>query len=38
MSVEQAKEFQALTTKAATDVSKPVKDAFEKAMKDLKVA
>ena len=38
MGVEQAKEFQALTTKAATDVSKPVKDAFEKAMKDLKVA
>src|SRR5262245_57355381 len=38
MSVEQAKEFQALTTKATTEVSKPVKDAFEKAMKDLKVA
>ena len=38
MGVEQAKEFQALTTKAATDVSKPVKDAFEKALKDLKVA
>ncbi|MER9063951.1 phasin [Mesorhizobium sp. M0698] len=38
MGVEQAKEFQALTTKAVTDVSKPVKDAFEKALKDLKVA
>jgi phasin len=38
MSVEQAKEFQALTTKATTEVSKPVKEAFEKAMKDIKVA
>lgn len=38
MTVEQAKELQGLTTKAATDVSKPVKDAFEKAMKELKVA
>ncbi|MES0100892.1 phasin [Mesorhizobium sp. M0019] len=38
MGVEQAKEFQALTTKAVTDVSKPVKDAFEKALKNLKVA
>jgi phasin len=38
MGVEQAKEFQELTTKAATDVSKPVKDVFEKALKDLKVA
>ncbi|WP_165848733.1 phasin [Mesorhizobium delmotii] len=36
--VEQAKEFQAVTTKAAEDVSKPIKAAFEKAMKDLKVA
>jgi phasin len=38
MGVEQAKDFQALTIKAATDVSKPVKDAFEKTLKDLKVA
>ncbi|HET9538319.1 MAG: phasin [Mesorhizobium sp.] len=38
MTVEQAKEFQALTTKATTEVGKPVKDAFEKALKDLKVA
>ena len=37
-SVEQAKEFQALGTKAAEDVAKPVKSAFEKAMKELKVA
>ena len=38
MTVEQAKEFQALTTKATTEVGKQVKDAFEKALKDLKVA
>jgi phasin len=38
MAVEQTKELQSLTTKAATDVSKPVKDAFEKAFKELKVA
>jgi len=38
MGVEQAKEFQALTTKATTDVSRPFKDVFEKALKDLKVA
>jgi phasin len=38
MSVEQAKEFQAITTKATGEVTKPVKDAFEKALKDLKVA
>jgi len=37
-SVEQSKEFQAVTTKAAEDVSKPFRDVFEKAMKDLKVA
>ena len=36
--VEQVKEFQAVTTKAGEDVSKPIKDVFEKAMKDLKVA
>jgi phasin len=36
--VEQAKEFQVMTTKAAEDVSKPIKDVYEKAMKDLKVA
>lgn len=38
MTVEQTKELQGLTSKAATDVSKPVKDAFEKAFKELKVA
>jgi phasin len=36
--VEQAKEMQAVTTKAAEDVSKPIKTAFEKSLKDLKVA
>ncbi|MEI5681404.1 phasin [Mesorhizobium sp. CGMCC 1.15528] len=36
--VEQAKEFQAVSTKAATDVTKPIKDVFEKTFKDLKVA
>jgi phasin len=36
--VEQAKEFQAVSSKAATDVTKPIKDVFEKAFKDLKAA
>ncbi|MER8439287.1 phasin [Mesorhizobium sp. M1312] len=36
--VEQAKDFQTVASKAAEDVSKPIKTAFEKAMKDLKVA
>ncbi|RWB02569.1 MAG: phasin [Mesorhizobium sp.] len=36
--VEQSKELQAAATKAAEDVSKPIKDVYEKAMKDLKVA
>lgn len=36
--VEQAKEFQAVTTKAAEDMSKPFKDVFDKALKNLKVA
>jgi len=38
MAVEQVKELQSVTTKAAEDVSKPMKDAFEKAIKELKVA
>lgn len=38
LGVEQAKEFQTVATKAAEDVSKPVKTVFEKAFKDLKVA
>jgi phasin len=36
--VEQAKDFQAATTKAFEDVSKPMKTAFEKAMKEIKIA
>ena len=36
--VEQAKELQTVTTKAAEDVSKPMKAVFEKAVKELKVA
>ena len=36
--VEQAKELQAVTSKAAEDVSKPIKGVFEKAVKELKVA
>jgi phasin len=38
MSVEQAKDIQAVTVKAAEEVAKPVKGAFEKAFKELKVA
>lgn len=38
MSVEQAKELQTLASKAAEDVVKPLKDVFEKSVKDLKVA
>ena len=38
MSVEQATEFQGLATRGMTDVTKPVKDVFEKSLKDLKVA
>ncbi len=36
--VEQAKELQAVASKAAEDVSKPVKTAFEKTLKDIKAA
>ncbi len=36
--VEQAKDLQAASTKAVEDVAKPVKTAFEKTMKELKVA
>ena len=36
--VEQAKELQAVSSKAAEDVSKPIKTAFEKSLKELKVA
>ncbi len=38
MAVDQAKDMQAVATKAADEVSKPFKGAFEKAMKELKVA
>jgi phasin len=36
--VEQTRELQAVTTKAAEDVSKPIKTVFEKSYKDLKIA
>jgi len=36
--VEQVKDLQAASTKALEEVSKPVKTAFEKTLKDLKVA
>ena len=38
MSVEQAKDFQAVASKAAEDVSKPFKSAFEKAFNGFKAA
>ncbi|TIQ09962.1 phasin [Mesorhizobium sp.] len=37
-SVEQAKTLQAVMLRATEDVSKPIKDAFEKALKNLKAA
>ena len=36
--VEQAKDFQAASSKAAEDVSKPMKDVFQTSIKELKVA
>jgi phasin len=38
MMVEQAKDFQSVSSKAMEDVAKPAKTAFEKAMKELKIA
>ena len=38
LAVEQAKEFQTVASKAAEDVSKPIKTVLEKSFKDLKVA
>lgn len=38
MAVEQAKELQTSSSKAAEDMAKPMKDVFEKAMKDMKAA
>ncbi|CDX21827.1 Phasin [Mesorhizobium sp. ORS 3324] len=37
-SIEQAKALQAVMLRAGEDVSKPIKDAFEKALKELKAA
>jgi phasin len=36
--VEQVKDLQSVSTKAAEDVVKPAKNAFEKSLKELKVA
>lgn len=36
--IAQAKDLQAASSKAAEEVSKPLKDVFEKAVKELKVA
>ncbi|PDT43724.1 hypothetical protein CO661_33575 [Sinorhizobium fredii] len=38
MGVEQVKESQALSTKALIDMSKPIKEFFEKVIADLKTA
>lgn len=38
MAVEQAKDLQTSSSKAAEDMAKPMKDVFEKAMKDIKAA
>jgi len=38
MTVEQVKDFQASSTKVAEEVSKPIKNVFEKTFKDLKAA
>ncbi|WP_269933372.1 phasin [Aminobacter sp. HY435] len=38
LTVEQAKDFQSVASKAAEDVTKPVKTAFEKALKEIKAA
>lgn len=38
MSIDQAKEMQTLSTKAATELSQPMKNVFEKSMKELKAA
>lgn len=36
--IEQTRDFQAASTKAAEDVSRPLKDVFEKSVQELKVA
>lgn len=38
LAVEQAKDFQASSTKATEEVIKPMKDAFEKSIKELEAA
>ncbi|MEQ8298186.1 MAG: phasin [Nitratireductor sp.] len=38
MLVDQAKDMQAVSSKAAEDIAKPVKTAFDKTMKDIKAA
>jgi len=38
MMVEHAKDFQAASSKAAEDLAKPAKNAFEKSLKELKIA
>ena len=38
MTMEQAKDMQSYSTKAVEDMTAPVKDAFGKTMKELKVA
>jgi len=38
MTVEQVKDFQSASTKAAEEVAAPIKTVFEKAFKELKVA
>jgi phasin len=38
MTVEQVKDLQASSTKVAEEVAKPIKNVFEKTLKDLKVA
>ncbi len=37
-SIEQAKTLQAMMLRATEDVAKPIKDAFEKALKERKAA
>ncbi|APH73291.1 phasin [Aquibium oceanicum] len=38
MAVDQVKDMQSASTKAVDELSKPAKDAFDKSMKELKVA
>lgn len=38
MAVEQTKDFQSASVKAAEEIAKPTRTAFEKALKELKVA